>query len=122
MDLMNSLPNATSPQYFIALEAELLALAEQTHTSPYIIYNKVVSILSKYGIRADTQDLTLTFDDFEDTAYFFKLDYPEEIANGVLYLTFEFFRTEDEFFIVDINIMSEEELDDFIGEDEVEEI
>lgn len=117
---MDAVNNPSNPRFYINLESDLDRLAAMSFPSPYIIFSKVKNILANYGMFLADDDVFLRMDDIE-YPYFFQLTYPQQVENGNLYVTMEFSAAEVGF-KVDINIMTEEELDEFIGDDEVEEI
>lgn len=109
--------------FFKRLESDLSVLEAQTHTTPYIAYSKIVRVLDGYNIHLDKEDTFVAFDDVDEADYFFQLTYPNSNENENMYLTLSFDKDEDEmFYHVDINIVTEEELNEFIGDDEVEDI
>lgn len=117
--------NPLNPQFYISLEKDLESLQNETFLSPYMVFAKVVAILRDYGITIDEESGTGQFTMFDDLEadYFFKLNFPEQIQQEQnTYLTIDFEEGENGFYTTDINIMSEEELMDYIGEDETEEI
>lgn len=117
------------------LEADLNYIEGQTHVSPYVAFMKIKKALAHYSFFLEAEDSFIRLDPNED--YYFELnppgdeveeysDYPpnegEEIPNEErIFLTVEFYEKEA-FYGVELNIVTEEDLDGFIGEDEIEEI
>lgn len=103
-----------------SLEDDLAYISDQTHATPYVAYAKVKKALAQYGFHLAAEDQFIDLND--EDAVFFQLDFAGAEESEPLFLTMEFDDNEDGFFDVDINIVTEEDLNTFIGDDEVEEL
>lgn len=109
------------PRSYIKLERELQEFTDSEHIAPLVIFAQLKLILAAHGFQLEDQDLMTDFSDV-DSDYYFELYFPKELSDGKLFLTVSFEVTERKTYLVDVNILTEEELQEYIGEDEVEEI
>lgn len=109
------------PGTFIRLETELSIFSELDYSSPVVIFSKLKEILGRYGLTVDDEDLYIDHNDTE-ADFYFELNYDTEYRGDPVYLTVSYQATPTNTFKVEAHIMTEEELVDFIGDDEIEEI
>ena len=102
------------------LEEELHWISGQSYINQYVAFTKIKKALAQFNFFLDQSDQFIDFSD-QDATYFFKLMTPDFGDENSIYLTIDF-EAVDGYFEVDVNIVDEENLDEYIGDDEVEEI
>lgn len=105
------------------LETELLHISDQSYVTPYIPLMKVKKALAQYNFSFDDMDAFIKL--APGDSFFFQLNYPTldpSDPGEPLYLTVEVDFDPEKGYSLALNVLGEEELDEFIGDDEIEDI
>jgi hypothetical protein len=101
------------------LEAELLYIESQSYITPFSAFMKIKKALAQHNFSIDD---TKTYFDLLDTdsTLFYQIQYPGDYDENPIYLTVDFYiDDENGMYKVDIAILTDEEMQELIGDGEV---